>query len=73
MICCSLLEDGIDRGAFYFGEKRRVDDGRFVNDLDTDYFIRSATGRGYDYIGINYCPFCGRALSRGLWVAEKKK
>jgi hypothetical protein len=73
MICCTLLEDAIDRGAFYFGDKRRVDDGRFVNDLDTDYFVRSATGHGFDYIGINYCPFCGRALSRGLWVAEKKK
>jgi len=31
------------------------------------------SSRGYDYYGINYCPFCGRALSHGLWMAEKKK
>jgi hypothetical protein len=24
-------------------------------------------------VGINYCPFCGRVLSRGLWNLEKKK
>ena len=28
---------------------------------------------GLDYWGVNYCPFCGRALSVGLWQAEKKK
>ncbi len=50
-----------------------IDDGRIVNELDTEYFIRGVSSRGFDYLGINYCPFCGRALSHGLWVAEKKK
>jgi hypothetical protein len=59
MTCCDLLEDAIERGAFYFGAKHRIDDGRIVND--------------FDYWGVNYCPFCGRALSLGLWQAEKKK
>ena len=73
MYCCEPLGEAIDRGAMYFGAKNRIDDGRIVNDLDTEYFLRSASVRGYDYIGINYCPFCGRALSQGLWAAEKKK
>ena len=41
--------------------------------MNTEYFIRSPSSRGYDYWGVNYCPFCGRALSLGLWQAEKKK
>lgn len=73
MHCCDPLDEAIDRGSIYYGQKSRIDDGRIVNDLDTDYFIRSVTSRGYDYLGINYCPFCGRVLARGLWMAEKKK
>jgi hypothetical protein len=73
MFCCDMLAGAIDRGAFYYGAKQRINDGRIVNDVETEYFIRSASTRGYDYLGINYCPFCGRALSLGLWQAEKKK
>ena len=73
MSCCDLLESALERGAFYFGAKHRIDDGRIVNDLNTEYFIRAAAPHGYDYWGVNYCPFCGRVLSLGLWQAEKKK
>ncbi len=73
MYCCKLLAESIDRGVMYYGAMNRIDDGRIVNELDTEYFIRAAGTRGYDYLGINYCPFCGRALAHGLWVAEKKK
>ncbi len=73
MICCELMDESIERGVLYFGAKNRIDDGRLLNEIDTEYFIRAAGNRGYDYLGINYCPFCGRALSHGLWVAEKKK
>lgn len=73
MFCCDLLEDAISREAFYRGPKHDIDDGRIVNDVDTEYFVRAASNRGYNYFGVNYCPFCGRALSHGLWMAEKKK
>jgi hypothetical protein len=73
MYCCDLLDQAMDRGVIFYGEKGRIDDGRILNDLDTEYFIRAASERGYNYFGINYCPFCGRPLSHGLWVAEKKK
>lgn len=73
MYCCDLLAEAEGRGTFYIGPMQRINDGRIVNELDTEYFIRSASSRGYDYLGVNYCPFCGRALAHGLWVAEKKK
>jgi hypothetical protein len=73
MFCCDLLAEAIQRGAFYYGAAHRIDDGRIANDLQTEYYVRAASSRGYDYLGINCCPFCGRALSLGLWHAEKKK
>ncbi|MGD1157668.1 MAG: hypothetical protein ABSA41_17845 [Terriglobia bacterium] len=73
MFCCDLLAEASQRGAFYYGAAHRIDDGRIANDLQTEYYIRAASSRGYAYLGINYCPFCGHALSLGLWQAEKKK
>ncbi len=73
MFCCDLLRDEVERGTLYYGAKNRIDDGRLVNDINTEYFIRGASSRGYNYVGINYCPFCGRALALDLWAAEKKK
>ena len=73
MFCCDTLRESIDREALYYGPKNRINDGRIVNEIDTEYFIRAPSSRGYSYIGVNYCPFCGRALSLGLWSAEKKK
>lgn len=73
MFCCDELRTWVDQGAFYYGSKQRINDGRISNDVDTEYFIRTPASAGYSYIGINYCPFCGRALSTALWAAEKKK
>ena len=73
MFCCDLLAHAIEREVFYYGAQQRIDDGRIVNELNTEYFIRAASPHGYNYWGVNYCPFCGRALSLGLWQAEKKK
>lgn len=73
MFCCDELKDWIEREVFYYGPKNRISDGRFINEIETDYFIRAAASRGFSYIGINYCPFCGHALSTALWAAEKKK
>jgi hypothetical protein len=47
-------------------------DGRILTEIDTEYFLRFGEERP-SFVGINYCPFCGRAVSRGLWNAEKKK
>ncbi len=73
MFCCQAFGEAVDRGWFYHGAKHRIEDGRVVNDINTEYFLRAPSARGYDYVGMNYCPFCGRAISLGLWAAEKKK
>jgi hypothetical protein len=73
MNCCDAMGDAVDRGAMWVGPRYRIDDGRIVNEIDSEYYVRSAGARGYDYFAINYCPFCGRALSTALWAAEKKK
>ena len=44
------------RGAFYFGAKHRIDDGRIINDMNTEYFIRAASSHGYDYWGVQLLP-----------------
>ncbi|MCZ2078131.1 MAG: hypothetical protein HUU41_14075 [Bryobacteraceae bacterium] len=49
-----------------------ITNGRILTEIDTEYFLVFGEERPV-YAGINYCPFCGRALSRGLWNLEKKK
>lgn len=72
-VCCEPMDEALERGAVANTPKHRIDDGRIVNDINTEFFVRSGHEGRYDYLGINYCPFCGRAISLGLWAAEKKK
>jgi hypothetical protein len=53
------------------GPVHRLPNGRILTEIDTEYFF--VFGDRPDYVGMNYCPFCGRVLSRGLWNLEKKK
>jgi len=46
--------------------------GRILNEVDSDYAVRSPEDRPNLYL-MNFCPFCGRAISRSIWNAEKKK
>lgn len=73
MVCCDEMLAAMDREIIVHRQKHLIDDGRILNDVNTEYFIRSTQGSHYNYLGLNYCPFCGRALSLGLWAAEKKK
>ena len=72
-VCCPQLDEALERAAVVNTPKHRIDDGRILNDIYTEFFVRGGPEGGYDYLGINYCPFCGRAISLGLWAAEKKK
>lgn len=72
--CCDGMAQAQSEEAIVQKEKYELTDGRILNDVETEFFIRSANDRGrVGYFGLNYCPFCGRPLSRGLWFAEKKK
>jgi hypothetical protein len=73
MFCCSELEGAVDLEMIVKSEVHRLRDGRVMNEINSEYFLRSAEESGRRcYLAFNYCPFCGRGLSRGLWVAEKK-
>ena len=69
MLCCQDLSDLADRDLVRIGPMHRMTDGRILTEFDTEYFFRFGTS----YVGMHYCPFCGRALSRDLWNREKKK
>jgi hypothetical protein len=50
----------------------RLPAGRFLTEIDTEYFLVFGGDRP-SYVGMHYCPFCGRVVSRELWNREKKK
>jgi hypothetical protein len=66
------MERLIERDMARYAQAHQLSNGRILNEIDTEYFLAFGEER-YSYVGINYCPFCGRVLSRGLWNLEKKK
>jgi hypothetical protein len=72
MTCCDEMERLIERDMARYAQAHQLSNGRILNEIDTEYFLAFGEER-YSYVGINYCPFCGRVLSRGLWNLEKKK
>lgn len=74
LFCCEEMGRAMGREVIVETEKYLIRDGRILNEIDSTYFLRSGDESGrFNYFALNYCPFCGRALSRGLWTAEKKK
>lgn len=67
------MQDALDREFLAGGPVQRLPEGRVLNEIDSEYFLRNAETGRTSYLAINYCPFCGRVISRGLWNAEKKK
>lgn len=72
MLCCDQLQELADQDFVRIGPVNRLPNGRILTEIDTEYFMSFGEGRPL-YYGMNYCPFCGRILSRGIWNAEKKK
>ena len=70
--CCQDFEDLVERDLARVAPMHLLTDGRLLNEIDTEFFLAFEQGRR-SYVGINYCPFCGRVVSRGLWNKEKKK
>jgi hypothetical protein len=69
--CCEMLQEAVDGEAIVSAPMRQMH-GRIQNEVDSDYAVRSPEDRPNLY-PINFCPFCGRAISRTVWNAEKKK
>lgn len=69
--CCEMLQEAVENDAVLNQPLRQMH-GRILNEVDSDYAVRSPEDRPRLY-PINFCPFCGRAVSRSVWNAEKKK
>ena len=50
----------------------QLSNGTIITEIDTEYYFVFGDDR-HQFVGLNYCPFCGRVLSRQLWNLEKKK
>lgn len=72
MTCCSEFDRLLDRDLARYALPQQLSNGTIVNEIDTEYFLVFGDER-HQFVGLNYCPFCGRVLSRGLWNLEKKK
>ena len=72
MFCCTLLSEIADGGFLVNSPLGKLANGRILTEIDTEYFLVFGDDRR-KYVGLHYCPFCGRALSRELWNREKKK
>ena len=72
MTCCSEFDRLLDRDLARYAPPQQLSNGTIVNEIDTEYFLVFGDER-HQFVGLNYCPFCGRVLSRGLWNLEKKK
>ena len=71
--CCNELQQALDYDFMAQAPLQQLPEGRLLNEIDSEYFLRNAETGRTSYLAVNYCPFCGRAISRGLWIAEKKK
>jgi hypothetical protein len=69
--CCDELQNAVDAGAIVSAPRSQMF-GRILNEVDSDYAVRSPEDRPNLFL-MNFCPFCGRAISRTVWNAEKKK
>jgi hypothetical protein len=72
MTCCDEFAHLMEREMARHAQPHQLSDGRILTEIDTEYFLVFGEER-HTFVGINYCPFCGRVLSRGLWNLEKKK
>lgn len=72
MTCCAEFERLMDHDLARFAQPQQLSNGTILNEIDTEYYLVFGEER-HRFVGLNYCPFCGRVLSRGLWNLEKKK
>lgn len=72
MICCDTMDQLMDRGHLENSQPYQLSNGTIITEIDTEFFLVFGNERR-QFAGINYCPFCGRVLSRQLWNLEKKK
>jgi hypothetical protein len=74
--CCPELSALADQDFLRIGSVQSLTQGRILTEIDTEFFLEFGPTDSYrrsTFVGMNYCPFCGRVISNGLWNKEKKK
>jgi hypothetical protein len=66
------MERLMDRDLARQAQPHQLTNGTIITEIDTEYFLVFGEER-HRFVGMHYCPFCGRALSREMWNREKKK
>ena len=64
MTCCSDFDKLMDLELARHAQPYQLTNGRIITEIDTEYYLVFGEER-HNYVGINYCPFCGRVLSSG--------
>ncbi len=72
MSCCPEMERLMDRDLARQAQPYQLTNGTIITEIDTEYFLVFGEER-HRFVGMHYCPFCGRTLSREMWNREKKK
>lgn len=72
MSCCDQMSEMSDREFVRIGPIHSISNGRILTEIDTEFHLRFGEDRP-SYVGMHYCPWCGRSISRDLWNREKKK
>jgi len=72
MTCCREFERLMESDLARRAQPHQLSNGTIITEIDTEYFLVFGDER-HRFAGLNYCPFCGRPLSRQLWNQEKKK
>jgi hypothetical protein len=63
-LCCDEMERSLQDGIVIIMYKSYLENGRIMNMVESEYYLkREREHRDYDYYGINFCPFCGMAIS----------
>lgn len=63
-MCRDELEQALQDGIVIIMDKSYLENGRVMNMVESQYYLgRKRENGGYDYYGINFCPFCGMAIS----------
>ena len=70
MTCCAQFDKLLDRDLARHAQPYQLSNGTIITEIDTEYFFVFGDDR-HQYVGLNYCPFCGRVLSRATTGARR--
>ena len=74
--CCPELSSLADQDLLRMSPIHMLTNGRILTEIDTEFFLEFGPTDSYrrpTFVGLNFCPFCGRAISKNIWNREKKK